>query len=175
MNTLEWDPTAIDFLTAIDITSDDSTVGLSGGTNHVTAFWALIDAASLTVITQLSIPGLLAVDGKFIIGSDTDYIIVISTEGAFPFTETYQYYSGATLVWTLDLICDDCLAPVGFVGLPNSRIVLIDGGNFATFWCPNSVGGECALLIANQVTGAVVSLSYITHTAGTYENWSNAD
>jgi len=144
LHTLKINPASIDFLIGLDIAPDDQHIILVGGKFSSLAYWAIVDVATFTVQSEFSKTGQYASDAKWV--STTDYIVGLSNGGNIPFTEYYQRYSGGVLQWTLDLVNSNGQATGGFA---NSKIVLIDGGNFASFWCPNTPSNQCVLLRAS--------------------------
>jgi hypothetical protein len=168
VNTLQFQTSAINSLISYNISPDDTKIVVVGSNSNNDAYWAIVSTSTMLPTSQMKNSGVIATNVIWV--SNTDFIIVISSKGNSPFVETYERYTtSGTLVWTLNLDCSDCLGVTG--GSASSEIILVDNGNFVSFWCPNSASGSCAFVKANQATGAIVSLEYLHHSASLYQNY----
>lgn len=106
LNRLFYDPSDNLEIWGIDVSPNDNNVVLFGGSDSF-AFGSNIQVDTFTPNFKFEFEGnTKIVDTKWI--SDNDAIVVFSTLGLSPFTETYERHNNGVVTWSRNLICTDC-------------------------------------------------------------------
>jgi hypothetical protein len=90
LNSLEFDSTALEGFFGLDVSPDDLHVAVIGSTSNPStaeAFWAEVEVATFLASNENTLSGFDGIDVKYV--SNTDFIIVLSTDADAPYTETY--------------------------------------------------------------------------------------